>query len=126
MHVSCCIHPWSLNYEPTLEKSNPKHDVVDSLPEKIKYVNLSHDRQQMHLPLTFLSGTFYSVERLPEFWHFIAHWNPFFYMIDGFRTGFIGYGDSNISVGILVLAIINLFFLFLTIFVFKKGFGLKT
>ena len=47
-------------------------------------------------------------------------------MIDGFRTGFIGYGDSNISVGILVLALINLFFLFLTIFVFKKGFGLKT
>ena len=78
------------------------------------------------LPLTFLSGTFYSVERLPEFWHFIAHWNPFFYMIDGFRFGFIGHGDSDIIIGIVVLALINLFFLFLTIFVFRKGFGLKT
>ena len=78
------------------------------------------------LPLTFLSGTFYSVEKLPEFCHFIAHWNPFFYMIDGFRAGFIGYGDSNIFVGIILLAITNLFFLFLTIYVFKKGFGLKT
>ena len=78
------------------------------------------------LPLTFLSGTFYSIDRLPEFWHFIANWNPFFYMIDGFRSGFIGHGDSNLVFGILVLAITNLFFLFLTIYIFKKGFGLKT
>ncbi len=78
------------------------------------------------LPLTFLSGTFYSIKRLPEFWHFVVHWNPFFYMIDGFRSGFIGYADSNILTGILVLALINVFFLFLTIYVFKKGFGLKT
>jgi ABC-2 type transport system permease protein len=78
------------------------------------------------LPLTFLSGTFYSIERLPKFWHFIAHWNPFFYMIDGFRSGFIGYGDSNVFTGIFLLVLINLFFLFITIYVFKKGFGLKT
>ena len=78
------------------------------------------------LPLTFLSGTFYSIKRLPEFWHFVVHWNPFFYMIDGFRSGFIGYADSNILTGILVLALINVFFLFLTIYVFRKGFGLKT
>ena len=47
-------------------------------------------------------------------------------MIDGFRSGFIGYGDSNILTGIFLLALINLFFLFITIYVFKKGFGLKT
>ena len=47
-------------------------------------------------------------------------------MIDGFRFGFIGHGDSDIIIGIVVLALINLFFLFLTIFVFRKGFGLKT
>ena len=78
------------------------------------------------LPLTFLSGTFYSIKRLPEIWHFIANWNPFFYMIDGFRYGFIGQSDSNIMIGISVLALTNLFFLLtLTIYIFKKGFGLK-
>ena len=55
------------------------------------------------LPLTFLSGTFYSVERLPEFWHFVAHWNPFFYMIDGFRYGFLGSSDTSIYVALNVL-----------------------
>ena len=77
------------------------------------------------LPLTFLSGTFYSIKRLPEVWHFIANWNPFFYMIDGFRYGFIGQSDSDIMIGISVLALTNIFFLFLTIYIFKKGFGLK-
>ena len=78
------------------------------------------------LPLTFLSGTFYSINRLPEMWHFVANWNPFFYMIDGFRYGFIGHGDSNLMVGVSLLALINIFFLLLTIYIFKKGFGLKT
>ena len=78
------------------------------------------------LPLTFLSGTFYSIDRLPEFWHFIALWNPFFYMIDGFRSGFLGTGDSNLNFGIIILAFANAFFLLLTIHVFKKGYGLRT
>lgn len=54
-------------------------------------------------PLTFLSGTFYSVERLPETWHFVAHLNPFFYMIDGFRYGFIGHADGSLAVGLAVM-----------------------
>tara|TARA_Y100001954_G_C15564588_1_gene480338 strand:- start:212 stop:769 length:558 start_codon:yes stop_codon:yes gene_type:complete len=77
------------------------------------------------LPLTFLSGTFYSIDRLPEFWHFLAHWNPFFYMIDGFRYGFIGYSDSNLNFGITILGVANIFFLFITIYIFKKGYGLR-
>jgi ABC-2 type transport system permease protein len=46
-------------------------------------------------PLSFLSGTFYSVDRLPEGWRFVAHLNPFFYMIDGFRYGFFGVSDVS-------------------------------
>ena len=61
------------------------------------------------LPLTFLSGTFYSVAKLPEDFRFLAFWNPFFYIIDGFRYGFIGSSDSNIILGILILAMANLF-----------------
>ena len=77
------------------------------------------------LPLTFLSGTFYSIERLPEDWRFFAYLNPFFYIIDGFRYGFVGVSDSNISLGIFILAVANLIFLILTIYIFKKGYGLR-
>lgn len=59
-------------------------------------------------PLSFLSGTFYSIERLPEIGQVIAKFNPFFYMIDGFRSGFIGHADSPVWIGALVLAIVNL------------------
>ena len=59
-------------------------------------------------PLSFLSGTFYSVERLPETFQFLAHLNPFFYMIDGFRYGFIGQSDAPIGLGIAVLCGVNL------------------
>ncbi len=77
------------------------------------------------IPLTFLSGTFYSIDRLPEFWIFLATWNPFFYIIDGFRYGFLGEHDSNIYIGIVFLALSNIFFLLLTIKIFNKGYGLK-
>ncbi|OIP98844.1 MAG: metal-dependent hydrolase [Zetaproteobacteria bacterium CG2_30_46_52] len=47
------------------------------------------------MPLTFLSGVFYSVKQLPEMWQSVNHWNPFFYLIDGFRFGFLGVGDTD-------------------------------
>lgn len=52
-------------------------------------------------PLTFLSGTFYTVERLPEQFQTIAHLNPFFFMIDGFRYGFIGASDASVWTSLL-------------------------
>ena len=45
------------------------------------------------MPLTFLSGVFYSIHSLPPFWRAASHANPFFYMVDGFRYGFFGVGD---------------------------------
>lgn len=56
------------------------------------------------MPLTFLSGVFYSIEQLPPFWQQVSHFNPFFYLIDGFRHGFLGVGDSDpwLSIGIVV------------------------
>jgi len=47
------------------------------------------------LPMTFLSGVFYSVHSLPPFWQGVSHLNPFFYLIDGFRHGFFGQGDVS-------------------------------
>jgi ABC-2 type transport system permease protein len=47
------------------------------------------------MPMTFLSGVFYSVHSLPPFWQSASHLNPFFYMIDGFRRGFFGVSDAS-------------------------------
>jgi ABC-2 type transport system permease protein len=60
------------------------------------------------MPMTFLSGTFYTVDRLSPFWQDVAHANPFFYMIDGFRSGFIGVADMPLTIGIIVLVITNI------------------
>jgi ABC-2 type transport system permease protein len=55
------------------------------------------------MPMTFLSGVFYSVHSLPEFWKTLSHLNPFFYMIDGFRHGFFGVSDVSpwLSLGVV-------------------------
>lgn len=77
-------------------------------------------------PLTFLSGTFYSVEQLPEMWRAIAHYNPFFYMIDGFRSGFIGQGDGDPILGIAVLVVINVVLAALTLLMLARGYKIKS
>jgi len=59
-------------------------------------------------PLTFLSGTFYSISRLPAMWQHVNIVNPFFYMIDGFRYGFIGHADSHIATGVIFTLAINI------------------
>jgi ABC-2 type transport system permease protein len=76
-------------------------------------------------PLSFLSGTFYSVERLPESWRFIAHFNPFFYMIDGFRYGFVGHADGSLATGLVVLTLANAALLWLCHAMFASGYKLK-
>ena len=77
------------------------------------------------MPLSFLSGTFYSIERLPETWQLVAKFNPFFYMIDGFRSGFIGHGDAHPLIGIAVTAAIDLVLFALVIRMFQTGYKLK-
>ncbi|MFL1780353.1 ABC-2 type transporter permease [Candidatus Hepatincolaceae symbiont of Richtersius coronifer] len=59
-------------------------------------------------PFSFLSGTFYSINKLPSMVQNFSHYNPFFYMIDGFRYSFIGVSDGNIKIGILVLLACNI------------------
>jgi len=76
-------------------------------------------------PLSFLSGTFYSVDRLPECWRFVAHLNPFFYMIDGFRYGFIGHADGSLAVGMAVLIAVNAALLLLCFRLIASGYRLK-
>lgn len=77
-------------------------------------------------PLTFLSGTFYSVRDLPPLWQGIAHYNPFFYMIDGFRYGFTGHADGNPLTGLAVLLAINAILALATFFMLRSGYKIKS
>ena len=76
-------------------------------------------------PAAFLSGSFYSIERLPEFWQHLALANPFFYMIDGFRYGFIGVSDGPIWAGMLVLLAADVGLGLGAYLMFKSGYRLK-
>jgi ABC-2 type transport system permease protein len=76
-------------------------------------------------PLAFLSGTFYSTERLPEPWLTVAHLNPFFYMIDGFRYGMTGHADGSLAAGLAVMAAANAALAALAHRLFASGYKLK-
>ncbi len=76
-------------------------------------------------PLSFLSGTFYSIQRLPDMWQLAAHFNPFFYMIDGFRYGFIGSYDVDPALGLAVMCGINVFLWLSCRQMFATGYRLK-
>lgn len=77
------------------------------------------------MPLSFLSGVFYSIHSLPPFWQKVSHLNPFFYMIDGFRYGF--FGQSDISVWFSLSVVVGSFIAisFFTIGLLKAGYKLR-
>lgn len=77
-------------------------------------------------PLTFLSGTFYAMSTLPEFWQFLGHYNPFFYMIDGFRYGFIGQSEGNLIFGFWFLVIMNIGLFALCYRMLSTGYKIKS
>ena len=77
-------------------------------------------------PLSFLSGVFYSIDKLPVFFKTISLINPFFYMIDGFRYGFLGSSDGSIKFGLIYLSVISLVTWFVAFYLFKKGYKIKS
>ena len=77
-------------------------------------------------PLSFLSGVFYSIDKLPNFFQTISHINPFFYMIDGFRYGFLGKSDGSIVVGLIYLSILSIIMWYVAFFLYKKGYKIKS
>lgn len=76
-------------------------------------------------PLSLLSGTFYTVDRLAGPWQAISHANPFFYVIDGFRYGFIGTADGPLTVGAVALLAINVALWALCYRLLRSGWKLK-
>jgi ABC-2 type transport system permease protein len=69
-----------------------------------KFDQLAAFQNFVIVPLTFLAGVFYSVHSLPPFWQQASHLNPFFYMVDGFRYGFLGVGDVPPWISLAVVA----------------------
>jgi ABC-2 type transport system permease protein len=78
------------------------------------------------MPMTFLSGTFYTVDRLPEPFRTASHFNPFFYLIDGFRYGFIGHADGSVAIGAAVTAVLSVGLFLWCWALFRSGYRLKS
>jgi len=78
------------------------------------------------MPMTFLSGTFYLVERLPEPFRTASHYNPFFYLIDGFRYGFIGKAEGSLAIGVTLTAVLTVVLGWACLWMFKTGYKIKT
>jgi ABC-2 type transport system permease protein len=90
-----------------------------------KFDQLAAFQNFLILPLTFLSGVFYSIHSLPEFWQKVSHFNPFFYMIDGFRYGFFGLSDVAPWVSLLVVGSAALSLSLFTILLLQRGYRLR-
>lgn len=90
-----------------------------------KFDQLAAFQNFIIMPATFLSGVFYSIHSLPPFWQAVSRFNPFFYMIDGFRYGFFGQSDVN---PLTSFAVVSVFFLLLAAFairLLKSGYKLR-
>jgi len=90
-----------------------------------KFDQLAAFQNFVIVPLTFLSGVFYSIGSLPPFWQKLSHWNPVFYMIDGFRHGFFGVSDVSpwlsLGAGIACFVVLAAF----TLNLLKRGYKLR-
>ena len=77
------------------------------------------------MPLSFLSGVFYSIHSLPGFWQKLSHANPFFYMVDGFRYGFLGASDVPPHASLAVLGVSFLIVSLISLGLLKAGYKLR-
>ena len=91
-----------------------------------KFDNMATVTNFIIVPLSFLSGTFYSIDRLPRFLQTVSEFNPFFYMIDGFRYGFLEKTDGSIFIGTIYLSILAIVLWFISYLLYKKGYKLKS
>lgn len=91
-----------------------------------KFDHLSAVQNFVVMPMTFLSGTFYLVDSLPEPFAGISKFNPFFYLIDGFRAGFIGHAEGSLMVGVVMSAVLTMVMGAACWLVFRSGWRLKS
>ncbi|SEP40564.1 ABC transporter permease [Nitrosovibrio sp. Nv6] len=90
-----------------------------------KFDQLAAFQNFVILPLTFLSGVFYTIHSLPPFWQGLSHLNPFFYVIDGFRYGFFNASDISPYVSLGIVAMCFLAVSWLTLQMLKAGYKIR-
>jgi ABC-2 type transport system permease protein len=90
-----------------------------------KFDQLAAFQNFLIMPATFLSGVFYSIHSLPPFWQSVSHFNPFFYMIDGFRYGFFGQSDVNPLISFSIVAVFFVLLASFAIHLLKNGYKLR-
>ena len=78
------------------------------------------------MPMTFLSGVFYSIHSLPDFWQTASHFKPFFYMIDGFRHGFLGHSDVSPWISLALVGSACLVMSALALHLLRIGFKIRS
>lgn len=91
-----------------------------------KFDQLAAFQNFLVMPLTMLSGVFYSIHALPEFWQQVSHYNPVFYMIDGFRHGFFGVSDVPPARGFAIVFACFVVLAAFTLGLLKRGWKLRT
>jgi len=90
-----------------------------------KFDELAAFQNFLIMPLTFLSGVFYSIHSLPPFWQALSHFNPFFYMIDGFRYGFFGLSDVAPALSLALVAAAAVILAALALLMLARGWKLR-
>jgi ABC-2 type transport system permease protein len=91
-----------------------------------KFDQLAAFQNFVVMPMTFLSGVFYSIHSLPTFWQTVSHFNPFFYMIDGFRYGFFGASDVSPWLSLSVVASATLAVSFWALWLLRSGYKIRS
>jgi ABC-2 type transport system permease protein len=92
----------------------------------VKFDHIAAVSNFIIMPMTFLSGTFYLVSRLPEPFRTASHYNPFFYLIAGFRYGFIGHADGSLLIGVAMTAALMVLLALICLWMFATGYKMKT
>ena len=90
-----------------------------------KFDQLAAFQNFLIMPATFLAGVFYSIHTLPSFWQAVSRFNPFFYMIDGFRYGFFGQSDIDPWTSFAIVAVFFVVLVALAIRMLKSGYKLR-
>ena len=90
-----------------------------------KFDQLSGFQNFLIMPLTMLSGVFYSIHSLPPFWQRVSHFNPVFYMIDGFRYGFFGVSDVAPATSLAVVGVSYVVVALITLSMLRSGYKLR-
>ena len=120
------VHPWAVVYFATGAAITMGLLGLMAAIWSVKFDHIAAVGNFVIMPMTFLSGTFYLVAALPEPFRTASHFNPFFYLISGFRYGFIGQMDGSLAAGVLTTAAMMVILTAVCLWMFATGYRLKT